>query len=1175
MVAYGHWTEPRASSLRPNNRNSRSVVVSRSNVKRRACMHVQAALDAPLITAKIRNAKNAHELGLVVLRNKSAFNHIHVSAAFVQLSRMVTGRGGEPKRARHHLPSLFDGSATSMCSVDNDLSWVEASGPYSPLPSSPRPTTSIPRPLPPRPTFTGSGTFPSTASPSIVNGDSGPRPVSSFSDLRPSPSPSTRTSSSSSSPSPSPSRRNDSGNLGFQDPALSLPGSPSTSPPPPFTSSMAPSGEYIPSHSTYDARAPMLSAEQRHVLQLLLSMTPKHIDLMDVQGISNSVYSLAMLRYYNPPLLESLLGAVEYRLDMCTPQNLSNLILGVSYLRHTPGRHWMKSYYSAVEINIELFGPQDVANTLWAFGRLLHRGEQYKLPSGVVSALLQQSYHHMGQYDPQELVICMWGLARLGFAPGLAWSSQFFSSTYLRLSSFSVSNLSLLAWSMGQLGLTPEPSWMMAFFKTCRISLEQFSSSQLCQLLTGIKLIGQTPPDDWSDSTLAVLRDQMPTMAPKYLVNSLHSAAHSGTLRVETPAGSAWVQLWLTSVGEHLERGSVHGGGLDSEVTNERVSPAGPGSSSSSSRENLFGNGNTMPASADTTARAASSSSPVASMGQGVNGSPPVSTNMTASTSTSSRPATMNQGDRSMPSGTQSREGGTSEAYNIAEDSGPPGRLDSSARGSGAGPASSSSSNNNNNNNNSTTKMGIRGPDFIFGADGRAVPSASYMLGPLGIDGSVQVNGSGPSSIGRSPPLDGSSAPVLPEIPDWAIRGGSQGGGEVVSPSGLNAVDLCMALHALAYLHIRPSDSWLLHLLMLVEEQLPSIVLHPNLVAMLAWSLKRLRVKPPPSWINAYMQATAGRLQRGYGKQLSVLLSALAGWGMPQSEEAGRWMVRFWWRSLVLMDQEGLKPASMNLMLSSLVHMKLNPNSTWMLLSCTMKSIASLGTPLPSFLRRSCLAAAYSVRHQMQPEHWERFFWALTKLKVEVPGEWTSAAFECALPRLSATPDQRHISTMIAAAVKLHALPSPSWMEAWFTASQAQFQHMSPAALASTLHHLTLLNSQSGLAHARPPPGWLDAYLAASQCQLCGMSGVQLSHTVNALNHLEALPGAPWVQELVAASSTHAFADLHTELFMVNAVVTLRERLKAQGTANTTDSASRSRSRSRSRKSVKALAAKA
>eukprot|EP00798_Chlamydomonas_sp_ICE-L_P020260 gene20260-27014_t len=102
MVAYVQWTEPTASGLRPSSSNSRSEIISRSNVKRRACMPVQAAPDASLITAKNRN-----KLGPVVLRNKRELNHIHVSGAFVQLSCMVTGREGKTKRARNPLlPSL-------------------------------------------------------------------------------------------------------------------------------------------------------------------------------------------------------------------------------------------------------------------------------------------------------------------------------------------------------------------------------------------------------------------------------------------------------------------------------------------------------------------------------------------------------------------------------------------------------------------------------------------------------------------------------------------------------------------------------------------------------------------------------------------------------------------------------------------------------------------------------------------------------------------------------------------------------------------------------------------------------------------------------------------------------------------------------------------------------------
>lgn len=77
-----------------------------------------------------------------------------------------------------------------------------------------------------------------------------------------------------------------------------------------------------------------------------------------------------------------LLSTAQFRLDLGTPQNLSNTLWACASLGHVPERDWMGFFYDAVDAHLKDFGPQDVSNTLWAlafYGSRLPIPESKKL----------------------------------------------------------------------------------------------------------------------------------------------------------------------------------------------------------------------------------------------------------------------------------------------------------------------------------------------------------------------------------------------------------------------------------------------------------------------------------------------------------------------------------------------------------------------------------------------------------------------------------------------------------------------------------------------------------------------------------------------------------------------------------------------------------------------------
>eukprot|EP00798_Chlamydomonas_sp_ICE-L_P026749 gene26749-4324_t len=1153
---------------------------------RRSVPRILAALDPPLVTAKIRNASTAQQLGFVLDRNWSGLNHIHVSAAFVQLARLVSGKLGEGSTGAH-VGGLGQGQQGVYPS-------------HVSLASHPSPGHGV------------SGK---------KGGDASLSSVSSLSSM-------------------------DAG--AWAQEASGTPGAPSRAWPKRQLADASPS-------PVWDSQAPLHSDEALLVLQNLLNLAPRHMDMMDVQGIANTVHSLAVLRHHSPTLLEQLLNVVEPRLDICTPQNLSNLILGVVYLRHTPGRHWMKQYYTAIETNIDLFGPLDVANTFWAFGRLQFKEEQYKLPPGVINCLLAQSYRFMDQYNPHELAISVWGLSRMGFRPGSTWADQFFLAAFHALPSFRASDLSLLIWSVGQLGMTPNEEWSAEFLRRCQMVLEEFTSVQLCQLLDGLTQLRIAPPSEWSSAALTTISSQMHSMEPMYLVNSMRSAAridadqtrlgntnnlspHSG--KPNNPKSSNFPShSGRPDSGNPNDQSSLYANGFDRKIASgmmrnkaSRVEEDALGidmmrNKASWVEEDAHGIdmlrkkasrveedalGSDMMYNGASGAEGTRASSRGSASTARATPSIPAGRLGPSQTADSSRPnqtvdswGPSQTADSLGPSQTADSLGPSQTADSLgpsqtADSFGPsPGMLDGPGSSEGeleqqvsslesrAGAVQDASS--------STDASSVELEQQVSSLGSRTgvVQDASSSTDVSSVELEQQVSTLG-SRAGAVQEASSSTAAGSVDAPSWSWRGRWNASKSDASSPGLitvgkratlsdassgapsrvgqlapltsmgtmNEVDLCMALHTLAYLRVRPDDSWLLHLLRHLEDRMPLISRQPNLVAMLTWSLRQLRVQPPSGWTQALLQSSAQRLQRGYSKQLAVLLSALATWDMPETEISDKWMARFWWRSLMLMKQESIDPAAMKLMLSALVRMKAKPHATWMevchkaintgMLSCSysphqtalvFKSLAMLGNPIPDSLRRSCLAASYSFKDTMTAEDWQRLFWSLMRLKVEVPSEWTTAALSAALPSLRCTADALHLGTMLEAAAKLGGQPDECWMRSWFHASQAQLPNMGGLAQCQLISNLARLRS-SDVQHATPSPEWLAAYMDASLANLNSLSDRQLADVVCSLNYFGALPCVEWVQSLVATSRDRRFHDMATELMMVKGVMVMQERLK-------------------------------
>ncbi len=161
----------------------------------------------------------------------------------------------------------------------------------------------------------------------------------------------------------------------------------------------------------------------------------------------------------------------------------------------------------------------------------------------------------------------------------------------------------------------------------------------------------------------------------------------------------------------------------------------------------------------------------------------------------------------------------------------------------------------------------------------------------------------------------------------------------------------------------------------------------------------------PASLLRRVAACSAPHLKRRYtALELALLLRAFA------AQPAGAavalpppraWMVRFWWRSLVLMARRRVAPAALCSQLSSLARLRQQPFPAWWRgaalalraalpqrqaapwhLSMVLWHMArARHRPAPRWSRQ-VLLAAYGVWDQMQPDQWAHMLGALARLQV-------------------------------------------------------------------------------------------------------------------------------------------------------------------------------------------------
>ncbi|KAF8068262.1 rplB [Scenedesmus sp. PABB004] len=309
-----------------------------------------------------------------------------------------------------------------------------------------------------------------------------------------------------------------------------------------------------------------------------------------------------------------------------------------------------------------------------------------------------------------------------------------------------------------------------------------------------------------------------------------------------------------------------------------------------------------------------------------------------------------------------------------------------------------------------------------------------------------------------------------------------------------------MCLSACAALRQRPPSRWLEHVLPALQAQLLEAP-RPGArdLASTMWALGRLRVRPNPGWLDAFMAASAPRLAASAPQELAITL-----WGLAalQATPSGAWLAAFDDASLAAMPRftaHGLAE-----LLAGQVHLGLAPSGAWA--EAWMRALraawgsadaaamvkalwaaAKLRLPLGrAWLSRALadghdeLAGALADR-SLPAEQLLRLVWAVGRLCRGALGPRLAdlCGLHCcrAAPRMTWEQLTRGASRL----ARLHPLPAPRFVEAYGELAAARGAHAPPAQAAALAEALGELRRAADAADAAAAAAAAAARAAAAR----------------------------------------------------------------------------------------------
>jgi len=166
--------------------------------------------------------------------------------------------------------------------------------------------------------------------------------------------------------------------------------------------------------------------------------------------------------------LQQVLAAAQQLLHTAGPQELANLVWACGKLRHTPQPPFLDAYWVASQQQLAAASPQELANTLFGMARCCRAAPA---PDAWRRSFLAASQQLLPSFSCQELANMVWAAAWLRWRPPAAWMDGCLDALLPQLQTATAGHISMAVWGLGRLGYRPPGPAMEALLAAMEAQL--------------------------------------------------------------------------------------------------------------------------------------------------------------------------------------------------------------------------------------------------------------------------------------------------------------------------------------------------------------------------------------------------------------------------------------------------------------------------------------------------------------------------------------------------------------------------------------------------------------------------------------------------------------------------------------------------------------------------------
>lgn len=263
-----------------------------------------------------------------------------------------------------------------------------------------------------------------------------------------------------------------------------------------------------------------VSPSQLGVFDQLLDICRSCSSSFDPQAVSNVLYALAVLDRYDGVIVEQAIQVGYTKMDEFNAQNLANTIWALGRLQCQPATKFLARFYKNCLVKLKTFNSQDLANLFWGVGKL-------ELKPKIVKKLLLGSIQLLPSCSTQHLANIVYGLGAMGHSkPPPEWLSRFFSVSYPLLPQMLPEELTMILWGLGKVGCTAPQVWLKAAHEQVSRFLPYMPNVGLCNALYGMARMDKPLQHDWLGDFCATVRPRLPLLPPESVASIMTSLGH-------------------------------------------------------------------------------------------------------------------------------------------------------------------------------------------------------------------------------------------------------------------------------------------------------------------------------------------------------------------------------------------------------------------------------------------------------------------------------------------------------------------------------------------------------------------------------------------------------------------------------------------------------------------------